>query len=160
MLVDEFQDTDPLQAEIFGRLCGDPPAGQVDADWESFVLRPGALFLVGIPSRPSIASEAPTFRPICARVMRSGPSSVEDVISISATSILRLDPGLCERAFENILQGAGQPGFTRLDAFTWITTGAPAWRLSTWRWPRPRTNRVRKSSAMPRRTLSPTCATA
>ena len=28
VLVDEFQDTDPLQTEIFWRLCGDP----VDAD--------------------------------------------------------------------------------------------------------------------------------
>ena len=27
VLVDEFQDTDPLQTEIFWRLCGEPPAG-------------------------------------------------------------------------------------------------------------------------------------
>ncbi|HZI73626.1 MAG TPA: UvrD-helicase domain-containing protein, partial [Gemmatimonadales bacterium] len=51
VLVDEFQDTDPLQTEIFWRLCGDPPAGQADADWERFVLRPGALFLVGDPKQ-------------------------------------------------------------------------------------------------------------
>ena len=31
VLVDEFQDTDPLQTEIFWRLCGDP--GDDDNDW-------------------------------------------------------------------------------------------------------------------------------
>lgn len=31
VLVDEFQDTDPLQTEIFWRLCGEPPAGRATA---------------------------------------------------------------------------------------------------------------------------------
>ena len=41
VLVDEFQDTDPLQTEIFWRLCGEPVDG--DDDWTRFQIRPGAL---------------------------------------------------------------------------------------------------------------------
>jgi ATP-dependent exoDNAse (exonuclease V) beta subunit len=40
-----------LQTEIFWRLCGDPPAGTERADWTSFQIRPGALFLVGDPKQ-------------------------------------------------------------------------------------------------------------
>jgi hypothetical protein len=42
LLVDEFQDTDPLQAEIFWRLCGDPVTEESAADWQSFRIRPTA----------------------------------------------------------------------------------------------------------------------
>ncbi len=51
VLVDEFQDTDPLQTEIFWRLCGDPPKNGDAGDWTAFTLRPGALFLVGDPKQ-------------------------------------------------------------------------------------------------------------
>jgi ATP-dependent exoDNAse (exonuclease V) beta subunit len=51
VLVDEFQDTDPLQTEIFWRLCGEPPDGAGEADWTAFRIRPGALFLVGDPKQ-------------------------------------------------------------------------------------------------------------
>lgn len=64
VLVDEFQDTDPLQAEIFWRLCGEAPTPETP--WQQRVLRPGALFLVGTPSRRSTVSEAPT----CVRMSR------------------------------------------------------------------------------------------
>ena len=49
VLVDEFQDTDPLQTEIFWRLCGEPVDGE--DDWTRFRIRPGALFLVGDPKQ-------------------------------------------------------------------------------------------------------------
>ncbi|MEQ1713212.1 MAG: UvrD-helicase domain-containing protein, partial [Hyphomicrobium sp.] len=51
VLVDEFQDTDPLQTEIFWRLCGEPPADGSTVDWPAFQIRPGALFLVGDPKQ-------------------------------------------------------------------------------------------------------------
>ena len=51
VLVDEFQDTDPLQTEIFWRLCGEPPGDGETDDWTAFALRPGALFLVGDPKQ-------------------------------------------------------------------------------------------------------------
>ena len=48
ILVDEFQDTDPLQAEILWRLAGE---GAAAGQWEERTLRPGALFLVGDPKQ-------------------------------------------------------------------------------------------------------------
>lgn len=59
LLVDEFQDTDPLQAEIMLLLSSEPEAseeedagsGPAPADWREVVPRPGALFVVGDPKQ-------------------------------------------------------------------------------------------------------------
>ncbi len=48
LLVDEFQDTDPLQAEVCLLLAGEPEDGR---DWREVRLRPGALFVVGDPKQ-------------------------------------------------------------------------------------------------------------
>lgn len=48
ILVDEFQDTDPLQAEMIVRLCAIDGG---EADWRRAKLRPGALFVVGDPKQ-------------------------------------------------------------------------------------------------------------
>ena len=49
ILVDEFQDTDPLQAEILLLLASDPDT--CGNGWRSVVPRPGALFVVGDPKQ-------------------------------------------------------------------------------------------------------------
>ncbi|MGH7482833.1 MAG: UvrD-helicase domain-containing protein, partial [Longimicrobiales bacterium] len=46
LLVDEFQDTDPVQAEVLLLL-----ASAADDDWRQAVPRPGALFVVGDPKQ-------------------------------------------------------------------------------------------------------------
>ncbi len=56
LLVDEFQDTDPIQAEIVFWLAEDggaPPAATLGEppDWRKVPLRPGALFVVGDPKQ-------------------------------------------------------------------------------------------------------------
>lgn len=64
VLVDEFQDTDPLQAEIMLLLSSEPvqrgdedddgpyaPTESVDSEWREAVPRPGALFVVGDPKQ-------------------------------------------------------------------------------------------------------------
>ncbi len=55
LLVDEFQDTDPVQAEIVFWLGEDPAGPRVSgadpADWRAVPLRPGALFVVGDPKQ-------------------------------------------------------------------------------------------------------------
>lgn len=58
LLVDEFQDTDPLQAEIMLLLASDPEERGGDADagepgpaWRRAIPRPGALFVVGDPKQ-------------------------------------------------------------------------------------------------------------
>lgn len=48
VLVDEFQDTDPIQAEILFFLAA---ADATQRDWHQVKLRPGALFLVGDPKQ-------------------------------------------------------------------------------------------------------------
>ncbi|MDQ3069134.1 MAG: UvrD-helicase domain-containing protein [Acidobacteriota bacterium] len=48
LFVDEFQDTDPLQAEIIFLLAGLPGRS---ADWRDVTLRDGALFVVGDPKQ-------------------------------------------------------------------------------------------------------------
>jgi CRISPR-associated exonuclease Cas4 len=48
ILVDEFQDTDPVQAEIMFLLCG---TGDHEQAWHLRSLRPGHLFLVGDPKQ-------------------------------------------------------------------------------------------------------------
>ena len=50
VLVDEFQDTDPLQAEIAFFLAEDPE-GEPAADWRGCRLKPGKLFVVGDPKQ-------------------------------------------------------------------------------------------------------------
>ena len=58
LFVDEFQDTDPVQAEIIFLLAGEhpgPAGSPVNAaepvDWRSIPLRPGGLFVVGDPKQ-------------------------------------------------------------------------------------------------------------
>ncbi len=48
LLVDEFQDTDPIQAEIMLYLSGDDLSEQ---DWTQVRIRPGSLFVVGDPKQ-------------------------------------------------------------------------------------------------------------
>jgi ATP-dependent helicase/nuclease subunit A len=48
LLVDEFQDTDPIQAEIMFYLTGQD---QNEQDWRKLHPRPGALFVVGDPKQ-------------------------------------------------------------------------------------------------------------
>ena len=53
LLVDEFQDTDPLQAEVLFLLASKPSASEEgpDQDWTRAVPRPGGLFVVGDPKQ-------------------------------------------------------------------------------------------------------------
>ena len=46
-LIDEFQDTNPLQAEVFFYLCAEHPVPL----WSACVPRPGSLFIVGDPKQ-------------------------------------------------------------------------------------------------------------
>ena len=50
ILVDEFQDTDPLQAELVAFLAEDPSTPPA-ADWRQVQLLPGKLFIVGDPKQ-------------------------------------------------------------------------------------------------------------
>ncbi len=49
--VDEFQDTDPLQAELLFYLASADDARSLPRDWKDCKLRPGNLFFVGDPKQ-------------------------------------------------------------------------------------------------------------
>lgn len=51
LFIDEFQDTDPIQAEVFMLLGAEEADEGVSLDWTSLPLRPGALFVVGDPKQ-------------------------------------------------------------------------------------------------------------
>ncbi len=55
ILIDEFQDTDPIQAEIAFLLAGDPDDDPSDddasGDWRTVAVVPGKLFVVGDPKQ-------------------------------------------------------------------------------------------------------------
>jgi ATP-dependent helicase/nuclease subunit A len=48
LLIDEFQDTDPIQAEVVFLLASEPEEGEA---WHRATPRPGALFVVGDPKQ-------------------------------------------------------------------------------------------------------------
>ena len=123
VLVDEFQDTDPLQTEIFWRLCGDPPAGDEEdgreAPWEDFRIRPGALFLVGDPKQAIYrfrGADVQAYLRARSVLQAQDPGSVLSVSTNfrSREPILRY---VNERFADLLSEAAGQPGFTALDAF-------------------------------------------
>ncbi|WP_198947699.1 UvrD-helicase domain-containing protein [Haematobacter missouriensis] len=116
VLVDEFQDTDPLQTEIFWRLCGEP----VDDhdDWTRFQIRPGALFLVGDPKQAIYRFRGAD---VGAYVQARDAFRAQDADSLlsistnfrSCASILTF----VNERFEAVPSADGQPGFTALDPF-------------------------------------------
>ena len=118
VLVDEFQDTDPLQTEIFWRLCGEPPAESATADWAAFTIRPGALFLVGDPKQAIYrfrgADVSAYVRARDAFIAQDGDSVLP--ISTNFRSCAPILTYVNER-FEALLSSDGQPGFTALDPF-------------------------------------------
>ena len=119
VLVDEFQDTDPLQTEIFWRLCGEPPADGGGGDWTAFALRPVALFLVGDPKQAiyrfrgadiaAYVTAREAFRVQAADGVLSIATNFRSCAPIMAYVNARFEAPLSE---EN-----GQPGFQALDPF-------------------------------------------
>ncbi len=118
VLVDEFQDTDPLQSEIFWRLCGDPVPENSLEDWRQFRIRPGALFLVGDPKQAIYRFRGAD---VSAYVeARSALSSQDNESVISITTNFRSQASILEfvnSRFEAPLSSDQQPGFISLDPF-------------------------------------------
>jgi exodeoxyribonuclease-5 len=116
VLVDELQDTDPLQTEIFWRLCGDPVDG--DDDWTKFRIRPGALFLVGDPKQAIYRFRGADIGAYVQARDAFRSQNPESILSISTNfrSCASILTFVNER-FEVVLSTDGQPGFTALNPF-------------------------------------------
>ena len=117
VLVDEFQDTDPLQTEIFWRLCGEPPADGDGGDWAAFALRPGALFLVGDPKQAIYRFRGADIAAYVTAREAFRAQAVDGVLTI-ATNFRSCAPimSYVNGRFEAPLsEENGQPGFQALD---------------------------------------------
>jgi ATP-dependent exoDNAse (exonuclease V) beta subunit len=126
VLVDEFQDTDPVQTEIFWRLCGDPPAGRDDANWRSFQIRAGALFLVGDPKQAIYRFRGADVRAYVEAREALRAQDPDSILSI-AVNFRSCGPILehVNQRFAGPLALAGQPGFIELQAWHPPREGGP-----------------------------------
>ena len=117
LFVDEFQDTDPLQAEIVLYLTADDPDA---SDWRDCRPRPGSLFLVGDEKQAIYRfrrADLDVFRYVRDRIRESGG----DVLDLN-TSFRSLG-SICHwinSAFDPIFSrfdARYQAGFTKLAAY-------------------------------------------
>lgn len=116
VLVDEFQDTDPVQLEILWRLCGDPPAGD-ETDWREWRLRPGALFLVGDPKQSIYrfrGADLNAFFDARSLLEKAAPDCVLSIFRNFRSRACIL--GWVNERFGTCLSAEGQAGFTGLIA--------------------------------------------
>ncbi|HET6923006.1 MAG TPA: UvrD-helicase domain-containing protein, partial [Anaeromyxobacteraceae bacterium] len=90
VMVDEFQDTDPLQAEIVLYLC---ERGATARDWREVVLAPGKLTIVGDPKQSIYLfrrADIGVYDEV-RRIVERGPNVVATL-----TANFRCQPGLIE----------------------------------------------------------------
>jgi ATP-dependent helicase/nuclease subunit A len=115
IFVDEFQDTDPMQAELLFLLAAEPGTGD---DWTNVRLRPGALFLVGDPKQSIFRfrrADIEIYQLARHRIEQSGGQIVP------LTTCFRSGSAICDWAnevFPKLFPQQAtpqQPGFERLD---------------------------------------------
>ncbi len=111
ILVDEFQDTDPIQAEILFRIAADGSAPR----WQDSVLRAGALFMVGDPTQSIYrfrGGDVGSYGEARGAIARRWPENI-----VQVTANLRSRPGILNyinSCFAAVLSGTGQPGYVGL----------------------------------------------
>lgn len=111
LLVDEFQDTDPVQAEIVFCIA----AHSQPAAWSKAVLRPGALFLVGDPKQAIYRFRGADIEAYA--LAKSVIGSAGNGCLLAVTANFRSRPEVIDhvnRVFQDVLGKAGQPDFVPL----------------------------------------------
>jgi ATP-dependent helicase/nuclease subunit A len=128
LFVDEFQDTDPVQAEIIFLLAGEhsdlsaaePRLSTEPVDWHSIPLRPGALFVVGDPKQSIYRFRRADID--IYNVVRDRLTDPRSGQVLSLTTNFRSGPALCKWVNEVFCQQfpteptAYSPRFAPLDA--------------------------------------------
>lgn len=126
VLVDEFQDTDPLQAEILWRLCGSEDIQDLN-DWTQSVIRPGSLFLVGDPKQAIYrfrGADVATYVQARDSLAQADDEAIQSIsVNFRSRSGLLSFVNTC---FESPLGREGQPGFTPLDVGRVESSSGPA----------------------------------
>ena len=102
IFVDEFQDTDPLQAEILLLLAAaDPDA----IDWRTATPVPGRLFIVGDPKQSIYRfrrADVAIYREVCERLVNAGATPV--TLTTSFRSVPELQ-AFVNAAFSPVMDG-------------------------------------------------------
>lgn len=111
IFVDEFQDTDPIQAEILFRIAADdsPPR------WQDSRLRAGALFMVGDPKQAIYrfrGADVGSYAEARGAIARRWPDNI-----VQITANFRSRPAILthiNRCFATPLSAQNQPGYVEL----------------------------------------------
>lgn len=115
VLVDEFQDTDPLQAEILWHLCGE---GDQGAPWTERKLRAGSLFVVGDPKQAIYrfrGADVDTYLDAKRAILAQDPDAVLEIVANFRSLKQIID--FANDQFRGLLSSEnGQPGFTALQS--------------------------------------------
>ena len=113
VLVDEFQDTDPIQYEII--LCLSEQIGRCRASWRDMELAPGKLFIVGDPKQSIYTfrrADIEAFDQVVNKIRASGGAVYELVTNFrSHSKVLEVVNALFDRLFhpQENLQPANVP---------------------------------------------------
>jgi ATP-dependent exoDNAse (exonuclease V) beta subunit len=114
VLVDEFQDTDPLQIEILWRLCGEAPThGNLQP--LARVLRAGALFLVGDPKQAIYRFRGADVNAYLGAREAIGGNALLKIVA-NFRSVEPILAFVNDKFEKPLSSAAGQPGFTALAA--------------------------------------------
>ena len=102
IFVDEFQDTDPLQAEILLLLAADDPR---ERDWHRITPVPGKLFIVGDPKQAIYRfrrADVETYQDVCDLLQARGAKRAFLRASFRATPTIQR---MVNAAFEPLMTG-------------------------------------------------------
>jgi ATP-dependent helicase/nuclease subunit A len=116
VLVDEFQDTDPIQAEVLLYLTG---ADLQEKDWRRLAPLPGSLFVVGDPKQSIYRfrrADIETYERVKERVVASGGRVLE------LTANFRSSPEVC--SWVNTVFGASFPASPTAEQAAYVALNA------------------------------------
>ncbi len=125
IFVDEFQDTDPLQAEILLLLAADDPA---ETNWLEVRPRAGKLFIVGDPKQSIYRfrrADVALYQEIKRRLLERGAALENLTVSFRATPEIQ---SMVNAAFAPAMaaESPTQPAYVALEPFRESHTGQPA----------------------------------